>query len=92
MPSSRHESLKAQMSESIASRDAIAAGDHPDSGDAQQLARHVAAGLRLSLVAMDSSIGECQQALPYSPLHPVLDDKGEFRWCCNHDPQHCSRP
>jgi hypothetical protein len=46
--------------------------------------------VRALLVALSASIGECQLSQPYSPLHPVIDADGSFRWCCNHSPQHCS--
>ncbi len=46
--------------------------------------------VRALLVALSASIGECRLSNPYSPLHPVIDDEGSFRWCCNHSPQHCS--
>jgi hypothetical protein len=82
--------LKENIAASIDSLDAIAAGEHPDSGDVQKVAGHIAAALRLSLAAITDSLGECRQAVPFSPLHPVLDTHGHFRWCCNHDPQHCS--
>jgi hypothetical protein len=82
--------LKKRIAESIDSLEAIASGEHPDSGDLQRVAGHIAAGLRLSLATMAESLGECRQAVPFSPLHPVLDTNGEFRWCCNHNPEHCS--
>ena len=85
-----HSSLQERMSESIVSLEAIADGSHPDTDDVQKVAGHLAGALRLSLVALSYSMGECRQAVPYSPLHPVLDAHGSFRWCCNHDPQHCS--
>jgi hypothetical protein len=34
-------------------------------------------------------LGECQMAVPYSPMHPVRTPDGEFIWCCNHTPPHC---
>ncbi len=46
--------------------------------------------VRALLVALSASIGECQLGHPYSPLHPVIDTEGSFRWCCNHSPQHCA--
>lgn len=90
MDESQQSPLRERMSESISSLEAIAAGAHPDSENVQKVAGHIAEALRLSLAAMADSMGECRQALPYSPLHPVLDTNGHFRWCCNHDPQHCS--
>lgn len=38
---------------------------------------------------MAMSLGECQQAVPYSPLRPVLRPDGTMQWCCNHDTEHC---
>ncbi len=49
----------------------------------------LANALRVTLLALSASIGECRLASPYSPLHPVIDAEGTFRWCCNHDPEHC---
>jgi hypothetical protein len=46
--------------------------------------------VRALLVALSASIGECRLSNPYSPLHPVIEADGSFRWCCNHSPQHCS--
>lgn len=47
-------------------------------------------GLRASLVLAESSLGECQKAIPFSPMHPVLKpDETEVQWCCNHNPPHC---
>jgi hypothetical protein len=37
-----------------------------------------------------SGLGECQMAVPYSPLQPVIDPNGELRWCCQHNPRHCA--
>lgn len=51
----------------------------------------LARALRVTLFAMSSSLGECRLAVPYSPLHPVIDADGNFCWCCNHDPEHCRR-
>jgi len=85
-----HSQLRQELDASIKSLDAIASGDHPDVGDVERIAAHLAGALRVTLSALTASIGECQQAVPYSPLHPVLDPNGDFRWCCNHVPQHCS--
>lgn len=32
---------------------------------------------------------ECHKAAPPSPLHLELDGTG-LRYCCNHEPRHCS--
>ncbi len=48
-------------------------------------------GLRASLAVAESAIGECQKAVPFSPLHPVLKPDGDdVVWCCNHNPPHCT--
>jgi hypothetical protein len=48
-------------------------------------------GLRASLLLADAALGECQKAIPYSPLHPVLKEgSDEIQWCCNHTPPHCA--
>jgi hypothetical protein len=83
---------RARMSESIDTLEAIGAGEHADAEDVNRVAGHIATALRLSLAAMEESLGECRQAVPYSPLHPVLRTDGHFCWCCNHDPEHCSEP
>lgn len=36
-----------------------------------------------------SGLGECRLDVPYSPLRPVIDEDGTFRWCCSHKPEHC---
>ena len=59
-------------------------------GDGAALTAALARGVRAVLVALSASVGECRRENPYSPLHPVIDEKGGFRWCCNHGPQHCS--
>jgi len=51
--------------------------------------RVLARGVQLTLVAVASSMGECQLDVPYSPMHPVLNSTGQ-KWCCNHPTQHCS--
>jgi hypothetical protein len=48
------------------------------------------AALKTALIAFSASLGECRRATPFSPLHPVIDASGDFHWCCNHDPEHCS--
>jgi hypothetical protein len=45
--------------------------------------------LRSALATLSGSLGECRQAVPYSAMHPVLGADGQFKWCCNHDPEHC---
>lgn len=35
------------------------------------------------------SLGECQMAVPYSPMRPVRRPDGTTVWCCNHVPEHC---
>jgi len=55
----------------------------------QQLFR-VTAALHSFLLASASAIGECRLAKPYAPLKPVIDDQGHFKWCCEHNPEHCS--
>lgn len=48
-----------------------------------------ARALRATLLTLGTSLGECRLDTPYSPLHPVIGEDGTFRWCCNHDPEHC---
>jgi hypothetical protein len=47
------------------------------------------AALRAVLLALSESMGECREALPYAPMHPVRTSDGRFRWCCTHHPEHC---
>ncbi len=59
-------------------------------GGGSDLTSSLVKSVRALLVALSASIGECRLSDPYSPLHPVIDGDGSFRWCCNHSPQHCS--
>jgi hypothetical protein len=52
--------------------------------------RKVATALRLTLTALETGLGECRQAVPYSPMRPVRGTDGVVKWCCNHYPEHCS--
>ena len=46
---------------------------------------------RLMMQAMQSSLlGECRAEKPYKPLQPIIDEYGEFKWCCTHDNPHCT--
>ncbi len=54
----------------------------------EQSARLVSA-LRTTLAVLGGSLGECRQAIPYSPMHPVLGADGVVKWCCNHPVEHC---
>lgn len=49
----------------------------------------LAYALRAALVATRASMGECRQAIPYSPMHPVRTSDKRLQWCCNHSPEHC---
>jgi hypothetical protein len=40
---------------------------------------------------LTSGAGECRKAEPFESLYPILDDRG-LRYCCLHDPTHCSDP
>ncbi len=66
------------------------------SGHQQTQLEAVAEGLgaalrasQLALLATMASLGECRQDIPYSPLRPIIDEDGNFKWCCNHEPEHC---
>lgn len=48
-----------------------------------------ATALNSYLLASVSSFGECRKDTPYKPLRPVIDANGNFKWCCEHDPEHC---
>ncbi len=59
-------------------------GSSGDSGDIRVLTMAVGS----LLLAFASSMGECQDDIPYSPLRPIQKD-GKIKWCCNHATQHC---
>ncbi len=42
------------------------------------------------LLLAATSFGECRKAVPYAPLKPVIDAYGNFKWCCDHTPEHCA--
>lgn len=44
--------------------------------------------LEAAIEALES-LGECQQDVPYSALRPVGRPDGTFKWCCNHETEHC---
>lgn len=52
--------------------------------------KRLASALKTTLMAVPASIGECQEAVPYATVRPVRDPDGNFKWCCNHDPE-CAR-
>ncbi|MEA2276415.1 MAG: hypothetical protein QOC78_1375 [Solirubrobacteraceae bacterium] len=64
--------------------------EHPRTALTDEGTNAAAQALRVGLEAIESSMGECRQAVPYSPLRPVIDSQGVLRWCCNHVPEHCS--
>jgi hypothetical protein len=47
--------------------------------------------LATTILAATGGQGECRRVKPYSDLRPVIDHDGTFKWCCNHDPEHCAR-
>lgn len=55
-----------------------------------QQAWQTATSLNSYLTASASAIGECRRATPYAPLRPVIDARGHFKWCCEHNPEHCA--
>lgn len=45
---------------------------------------------RMILGAMSARLlGECRVEKPYKPLRPIIDENGNFRWCCTHSTPHC---
>lgn len=38
---------------------------------------------------VDTTLGECRMDVPFAPLKIIQDESG-VRYCCTHDPQHCS--
>lgn len=59
-------------------------------GSAHEDLSVISDALRTVLAVAAASLGECRRSTPYSTLRPVIDADGDFRWCCNHDPEHCS--
>lgn len=53
--------------------------------------RQVEAGFNVLMLLASASSGECRQETPYGQLHPVIDEHGNFMWCCNHPKEHCAR-
>lgn len=43
----------------------------------------------LNSLLFAAGMGECRLDQPYTALEPILDSNG-LRWCCRHNPQHCS--
>jgi hypothetical protein len=60
-------------------------GSAPDAAAASAIVDSVRSALR----ALNDSLGECREAVPYSTMRPVRGADGQLRWCCNHDPEHC---
>lgn len=46
-------------------------------------------GVRDTLLAAATGMGECQMDVPFAPMHPVRHPDGRFEWCCSHNPTHC---
>jgi len=42
------------------------------------------------LSTLGSAMGECRRETPYAALRPVIDSQGQFKWCCDHTPEHCA--
>jgi hypothetical protein len=42
------------------------------------------------LLAMQAPFGECRRETPFAEIQPVIDANGNFKWCCTHNPEHCS--
>jgi hypothetical protein len=80
-----YDELQAELAAAIEQLETVTELDEGIAAGASALAR----GLRVELLALSTSIGVCRNAIPFSPLHPVLEN-GKIRWCCNHSPeQHC---
>lgn len=50
----------------------------------------IVSALHATALAFSASMGECQAETPYAPVHPVIDPDGRFKWCCNHQTEHCT--
>jgi DNA-binding phage protein len=50
----------------------------------------VARAAHLALAASAAGLGECREKTPYASLYPLIDQNGQFKWCCTHEPSHCS--
>lgn len=75
------------MKEAIAH---LAELDNEDTISSKADMRVLAQGIKMVLVALQSSLGECRGDIPYSPLRPIRQLDGTLIWCCNHKPEHCS--
>ena len=51
----------------------------------------VTSALQTMVAVAALTMGECRQDTPYAPLKPVLDANGNFKWCCDHPTEHCSK-
>lgn len=87
-----YDDLQRQIRDAVQELDAVATADDrsPDATSAADVtSTPVAAALRATLLVAAESMGECREALPYAPMHPVRSPDGRFQWCCTHDPEHC---
>ena len=90
------EALHARISSAIAELDEVKKAGEGESDLAVQIEPQtigvIEGGLRASLAIAEGAIGECQRAVPFSPLHPVIKPDGNtIEWCCNHNPPHCAQ-
>jgi len=46
--------------------------------------------LSATFALVSGGSGECRVVTPYAPIRPVIDQDGNLRWCCTHDPEHCA--
>ena len=79
--------VKATISGVVAELKTLEEADDPISAEH---VRSLAKGLGTTLALLEAALGECRQAVPYSPLRPVRNEDGVLKWCCNHNPEHCS--
>jgi hypothetical protein len=82
--------LLSQMKTAIGELDRMSTRGVDEAAGSPQWASSLAGGLQVTLRAMEASLGECRKESPYSTLHPVIDENGNFSWCCNHETEHCS--
>lgn len=59
-------------------------------GNLTEGATAVVQSLEATLQALAESLGECRLDTPYSSMRPILDEQGNFQWCCNHETEHCA--
>lgn len=92
-----HQNLVQSVKSAMSQLDALTQNQFSAEPASDESIRVLAEGLKVvltaslaTLAATTNSLGECREEVPYSPMRPVRDSEGNFKWCCNHNPEHCS--